>query len=147
MHAMRPKMTSCRTDIQRRLSVCSASYVAANVALLAFAADRRAAVDMDRKAAAPAVQQSIDIAWPPGPQQQTRRTPWPRRKIGQTDALCRILCEQSHTRARLTTLFPGLPRSAGTEKVKTIWILLKQETVSGSCVSWAVCKSAPRSNR
>jgi len=61
--------------------VCSASYVAANVALLAFAADRRAAVDMDRKAAAPAVQQSIDIAWPPGPQQQTRRTPWPRRKI------------------------------------------------------------------
>jgi len=75
------------------------------VALLAFAADRRAAVDMDRKAAAPAVQQSIDIACPPGPQQQTRRTPWPRRKIGQTDALCRILCEQSHTRARMTNKF------------------------------------------
>jgi len=68
------------------------------VALLAFAADRRAAVDMDRKAAAPAVQQSIDIACPPGPQQQTRRTPWPRRTIGQTDALCRMRTE-SHTRA------------------------------------------------
>ena len=25
--------------------------------------------------------------------------------------------------------FPGLPRSAGTRKVKTIWILVKQETV------------------
>jgi len=29
--------------------------------------------------------------------------------------------------------------------VKPIWILLKQETVSGSGISWAVCKSAPRS--
>ena len=28
-------------------------------------------------------------------------------------------------------------------KVKPIWILLKQETVSGSGISWAVCKSAP----
>jgi len=25
-----------------------------------------------------------------------------------------------------------------------IWILLKQETVSGSGISWAICKSAPR---
>jgi len=29
--------------------------------------------------------------------------------------------------------------------VKSIWILLKQETVSGSGISWAICKSAPRS--
>ena len=35
-------------------SLCSDSYVAVNITLLAFAADRRAAVDMDRKAAAPA---------------------------------------------------------------------------------------------
>ena len=28
---------------------------------------------------------------------------------------------------------------------KPIWILLKQETVSGSGISWAICKSAPRS--
>ena len=41
--------------------------------------------------------------------------------------------------------FPGLPRWAGTRKVKPIWILLKQETVSGSGISRAVCKSAPRS--
>jgi len=28
--------------------------------------------------------------------------------------------------------------------VKPIWILLKQETVSGSGISWATCKPAPR---
>jgi len=28
---------------------------------------------------------------------------------------------------------------------KPIWILLKQETVSGSGIGWAICKSAPRS--
>jgi len=52
---------------------------------------------------------------------------------------------QQHT--RLTALFPGLPGWAGTRKVKPIWILLKQETVSGSGISWAVCKSAPRSRQ
>jgi len=31
---------------------------------------------------------------------------------------------------------------AGTRKVKPIWILLKQEKVSGSGISWAKCKSA-----
>ena len=40
---------------------------------------------------------------------------------------------------------PGLPGWAGTRKVEPIWILLKQETVSGSGISWAICKSAPRS--
>jgi len=43
--------------------------------------------------------------------------------------------------------FPGLPVWAGTRKVKPIWILLKQETVSGSDISWAICKSAPRSKQ
>jgi len=42
---------------------------------------------------------------------------------------------------------PGLPGSAGTRKVKPIWVLLKQETVSGSDISWAICKSAPRSRQ
>ena len=41
--------------------------------------------------------------------------------------------------------FPGLPRWASSRKVKPIWILLKQETVSGSGISWAICKSAPHS--
>ena len=31
------------------------------------------------------------------------------------------------------------------QKVKQIWILLKQETVSGNGNSWAICKSAPHS--
>jgi len=49
-----------------------------------------------------------------------------------------------HTHTRLMALFQGLPGWAGTRKVKPIWILLKQETVSGSGLSWAMCKSAPR---
>ena len=48
---------------------------------------------------------------------------------------------------RLRALFPGLPGWAGTRKEKPIWILLKQETVSGSGIRWAVCKSAPRSRQ
>ena len=32
----------------------------------------------------------------------------------------------------------------GTRKVKPMWILLKQDTVSGSGISWSICKSAPR---
>jgi len=44
----------------------------------------------------------------------------------------------------ITAFFPGLPGWAGTRKVKPIWILLKQETVSGSGISWAICKSASR---
>jgi len=52
---------------------------------------------------------------------------------------------ESHAHTCLTALCPGLPGWAGTRKVKPIWILLKQETVSGSGISWAICKSAPRS--
>ena len=53
----------------------------------------------------------------------------------------------THTHTRLTALCPGLSRWAGTRKVKPIWILLKQETVSGSGISWAICKSAQRSRQ
>ena len=45
-----------------------------------------------------------------------------------------------NTHACLTALCPGLPGSAGTRKVKPTWILLKQETVSGSGISLAICK-------
>ena len=51
----------------------------------------------------------------------------------------------SHT--RLTALLPGLSGWAGTRKVKPVWILLKQETLSGSGISWAICKSASRSRQ
>jgi len=65
---------------------------------------------------------------------------------------CRVMhstmltsCYSTHTHTRLTALCPGLPGWAGTRKVKPVWILLKQEIVSGSGISWATCKSAPRS--
>jgi len=59
---------------------------------------------------------------------------------------------RAHTRTHTHThpfngYFPGLPRWAGTRKVKPIWILLEQETVSGSGISWAMYKSAPRSRQ
>ena len=62
--------------------------------------------------------------------------------------LCRTKAEsnlnESVTHTHLTALCPGLPGWGSTRKVKLIWILLKQETVSGSGISWAICKSAPR---
>jgi len=48
---------------------------------------------------------------------------------------------------RLTALFPGLTGWAGTRKVKPIWILLKQETVTGNGIRWDICKSAPSSRQ
>ena len=53
----------------------------------------------------------------------------------------------ANTHTHLTALFPGLPGSASTRKVKPIWISLKQETVSGSGISKAICKSAPCSRQ
>jgi len=49
-----------------------------------------------------------------------------------------------HTHTRLMALCLGLPGWASTRRVKPVWILLKQETVSGNGISWAVCKSASR---
>jgi len=46
----------------------------------------------------------------------------------------------TNTHTRLTAFFPGLPRWASARKVRPIWILLKQETVSLSGISWAICK-------
>jgi len=63
-----------------------------------------------------------------------------------TDTLLLHTANRKHYHhTRLTALFPGLPGWAGTRKGKPIWILLKQETVSGSGISWDICKSAPRS--
>ena len=61
----------------------------------------------------------------------------------QTPAVPHLKVYPPHT--HLMAIFPGLPRWAGTRKVKPIWILLNQETVSGSGISWAMCKSASRS--
>ena len=58
-------------------------------------------------------------------------------------------CSKWHQdkRTNLTALCPGLPWWAGNRKVKPIWISLKQERVSGSGISWVICKSAHRSRQ
>ena len=66
---------------------------------------------------------------------------------GRTGLDVKMLC----THTRLTHTFNG-PLSRTTrvsryQKGKPIWTLLKQETVSGSGISWAICKSAPRSRQ
>ena len=43
--------------------------------------------------------------------------------------------------------FSRTTRMSRYQKGKPIWILLKQQTVSGSGISWAICKSAPCSNQ
>ena len=43
--------------------------------------------------------------------------------------------------------FSGNTRVSRYHKGKPIWILLKQETVSGSGICWAICKSAPCSRQ
>jgi len=43
--------------------------------------------------------------------------------------------------------FSGTTRVSRYQKGKPIWILLKQQTVSSSGISWAICKSAPRSRQ
>jgi len=50
------------------------------------------------------------------------------------------------THTHLMALCLGLPRVSQYQKgKKPIWILLKQDTVSGSGISWAICQSASRS--
>ena len=53
----------------------------------------------------------------------------------------------TYTHTRLMAHCPGWPGWAGTRKVKPVWILLKQEIVSGSGISRAICKSAPHSRQ
>jgi len=58
-----------------------------------------------------------------------------------------IVITWKHTHTRLTALCLGLSGWASTRKVKPIWILLEQETVSGSGISWTICKSVLRSRQ
>ena len=66
---------------------------------------------------------------------------------GKADTLCTVAHldyrEYTHTHTRLAALCPGLPGWASTRKAKPIWILLKQETLSGNWIRWAICKFAP----
>ena len=61
-----------------------------------------------------------------------------------------FLAAQPHTHActHYTSILrptgPRLPRWDATRTNLLSWILLKQETVSGSGISWTICESAPR---
>ena len=54
--------------------------------------------------------------------------------------------QHTHTHTRLMALFQDYLGTSA-RQVRPIWILLKQETVSGTGISWAICKSAPRSRQ
>ena len=67
-------------------------------------------------------------------------------------------CQSTHARTHARThayththpfngSFSGTTQVSRYQKGKPIWILLKQETVSGSGISWAICKSAPCSKQ
>jgi len=49
--------------------------------------------------------------------------------------------------ARYSSIGYLFTRVSRYQKGKTILILLKEEAVSGSSISWAICKSAPRSRQ
>jgi len=57
--------------------------------------------------------------------------------------LCTSDNNNNDNNTHLMALCLGLPGWAGTRKVKLIWILLNQETVNGSDISWAICIFAP----
>jgi len=53
----------------------------------------------------------------------------------------------THTQHTFNGSLSRTTRVSRYRKVKPIWILLKQETLSGSGISWAICKSAPHSRQ
>ena len=82
---------------------------------------------------------------------------WRRRRLGRTARLGRqstattlqtVRTHHCHTHTRpFNDPLSGTTRVSRYQKVEPIWILLKQETVSGSGISWAICKSTPRSRQ
>ena len=82
-------------------------------------------------------QAAEEKAWP----QKQRRHWWTGRLVSWISISLTAVHAHAHTHTRITALFPGLLGWAGTRKVKPIWILLKEETVSGSGISWAICKT------
>jgi len=58
-----------------------------------------------------------------------------------------VLCILYSKRLRYTHTQPFNSPFSRTAWVKPIWILLKQETVSGSGISWDICKSTTRSRQ
>ena len=63
-----------------------------------------------------------------------------------TYALC-VSSGMDVSRCKQTYTHTHIPWWAGVRKVKPMWILQKQETVSVSGISWTICKSAPRTRQ
>ena len=84
--------------------------------------------------------------YPPRSSFRTQNRTWTnsRKRARWIKCAVRVINNTLHT---FSVICLGLPRWAGIRKVKPIWILLKQETVSGSGSGWAICKSAPRSRQ
>ena len=59
----------------------------------------------------------------------------------------RYVSQHTHTHTHTHPFDGPFSGWASTRKVKPIWISLKQETVSGSGISWTICKSAPSSRQ
>jgi len=113
------------------------------------------------------------VVWTPGGHQPLDQASWlglcviyssvsgpvyqlglPRKLAWPVDFIWHSVPKLKHTHTHTHThthpfygLCPRLPGWAGTRKEKPIWILLKQETVSGSGIRWAICKSAPCSSQ
>ena len=69
---------------------------------------------------------------------------WLMRQPSQTPSFFATLLVHTHP---FDGPLSGTTRLSRYQKVKTVWILLNQETVSGSSISWAICKqSAPHSS-
>ena len=61
--------------------------------------------------------------------------------------VCMYVCVHTHIHS-VNGPFSGTTRVSQYQKGKTnLTILLKQETVSGSGITWAICKSASRSRQ
>jgi len=71
---------------------------------------------------------------------------WQSITCGQNNHVMCINCINRNTHP-FSDPFSRTTRVSRYQKVKPIWILLKQERVSGSGISWAICKSAPRSRQ
>jgi len=68
----------------------------------------------------------------------------PQRNVGQSPSRNRMWCSLA---LKYDRLLPGWAGTRKVKKLKLIWVLLKQETVSGSGISWTICKSAPLSRQ
>jgi len=69
------------------------------------------------------------------------------RQCNESTMLSTHLAQNEHTHTFNGPFFRDYPGKPVPERQKPICILLKQETVSCSGISWAMCKSAPRSRQ